>query len=98
MANPYYVGDAERTAEQWKERVQELVSYLSHANKQDHLRTVLDLVNTNAKLASSIQVRESIERENSLIHEGGHDGVYNPMPSKEMLELPRGTREVSIKL
>ena len=82
--------------EQAAREVRDLVSYLAHANKSEHLKTAMRLVDSLARIESSVSWLT--EEHRGKVENRHIDGSVPPDLRPQFIELPLGTRKVSIEL
>lgn len=98
-SNYYRSQDAEKDGE-IRKPIRDLIAYLNHCNKPDHVKTVMGLIDGNSRMEASLSFLMEDRNRNNLSVEAGRDEYGNPVPPSpvQTIELPVGTRKVSIEL
>lgn len=81
--------------EEVREKRNNLVSYLAHCNKPEHLKTAMEMIDGIARLESNVATMVDERRKSPVDY---LNETTAPERKLNVMELPVGTRKVSIEL
>jgi len=81
--------------EKVKEKRNDLISYLAHCNKPEHLKTAMEMIDGIARLESNVATMVDERRKSPV---DCPQETTAPERKLNVMELPVGTRKVSIEL